>query len=283
MKQPNLSFEFFPPRNEAQQRRFWHTIGCLETLKPAYFSMTWGALGSTSQPSLDILEPLVKETNVPITAHLSCAGQTITSVKKNVEILEDMGISRFLALRGDIGPDKPVAGALTHASDLVALLAKSDSREISVAAYPELHPESGSITHEIKWLKHKLDAGAQSAITQFFFDADAFLRFRDKAHAAGIHQTLVPGILPIHDIEKVQSFAVKCGARVSYDLIKRFEKATTDTAKFSEAVDHSVELCHQLQREGVVDFHLYTLNQAPLSYAVSCELLGKPRVAEAAA
>ena len=283
MKRPNLSFEFFPPRNEAQQRRFWHTLGCLETLDPAYFSMTWGALGSTSQPSLDILEPLVKETKVPIIAHLSCAGQTMRSVKKNIEILEGLGISRFLALRGDIGPDKPVAGALTHASDLVALLAESGSRDISVAAYPEVHPESSSMTDEIKWLKHKLDAGAQRAITQFFFDADTFLRFRDRAQAAGIQQTFVPGILPIHDITKVQSFGAKCGASVPAKLVKRFEKATTESAKTSAAVEHAVSLCQTLQREGVNDFHIYTLNQASLSYAVSCQLLGKLRLAEEAA
>lgn len=283
MKQPRLSFEFFPPRNEAQLRRFWRTLGCLETVKPEYLSMTWGALGSTSQASLDILEPLIKETKVPVAAHLSCAGQTPDSVRQNIAILEKMGVTRFLALRGDLGENKPVTGALTNASDLVAILAESSDRDISVAAYPEVHPESASLADDIHWLKHKLDAGAQRAITQFFFEAETFLRFRDKAQAAGISQTLVPGILPIHDIDKVQGFSAKCGASVSATLIKRFEKVTTAADKAAAAVEHSVELCNELRREGVDDFHIYTLNQAPLSYALSCELLGKQNLVEAAA
>lgn len=283
MTKPNLSFEFFPPRSDTQQRRFWHTLGCLETLNPSYLSMTWGALGSASEASLDILEPLLKETKVPVTAHLSCAGQTHESMLENISALEQLGVTRFLALRGDLGTDKPVTGALTHASDLVTLLAESGKRDISVAAYPEAHPESASSTDDIQWLKHKLDAGAQRAITQFFFEAETFLRFRDKAQKAGISQTLVPGILPIHNIAKVQSFGAKCGASVASSLVQRFEKATTESSKVTAAIEHSVELCNELRREGVDEFHLYTLNQAPLSYAVGCELLGKSRVVDVAA
>jgi len=283
MSKLNLSFEFFPPRSEAQQRRFWHTLGCLETLKPSYISMTWGALGSASQASLDILEPLVNETTVPVTAHLSCAGQTPASMLQNISTLEQLGITRFLALRGDLGADKPVTGALTHASDLVTLLAEGGKRDISVAAYPEAHPESASSTDDIHWLKHKLQAGAQCAITQFFFEAETFLRFRDKAESAGISQTLVPGILPIHDIAKVQSFSDKCGASVPATLLQRFEKATTEASRAAVAIEQSVELCNELRSEGVDDFHIYTLNQAPLSYAVSCELMGKSRMVVEAA
>jgi methylenetetrahydrofolate reductase (NADPH) len=283
MNDLNLSFEFFPPRSDAQQRRFWHTLGCLETLNPSYLSMTWGALGSASQASLDILEPLLKETKVPVTAHLSCAGQTSESMLNNISTLEQLGITRFLALRGDLGTDKPAIGALTHASDLVTLLAESGKRDISVAAYPEAHPESASSSDDIHWLKHKLDAGAQRAITQFFFEAETFLRFRDRAQAAGITQTLVPGILPIHDIAKVQSFSAKCGASVSTSLVQRFEKAITESSKAAAAIEHSVELCNELRREGVRDFHIYTLNQAPLSYALSCGLMGKSRAVDVAA
>lgn len=283
MNQPNLSFEFFPPRSDAQQRRFWHTLGCLETLNPSYISMTWGALGTASQASLDILELLVKETKVPVTAHISCAGQSHEGLLENIASLEKLGVNRFLALRGDLGTEKAVQGGPSHASDLVTVLAQNSDRDISVAAYPEVHPESSSSADDIHWLKHKLDAGAQRAITQFFFEAETFLRFRDKAVAAGISQTLVPGILPVHDIAKVQSFSAKCGASVSSSLVQQFEKATSDSAKATAAIEHSVELCNELRREGVDEFHIYTLNQAPLSYALSCELMGKRRGVDVAA
>jgi len=294
MSNPNVSFEFFPPKSEAQLRRFWRTLGCLQTLNPSMFSMTWGALGAASQASLDILEPLVKESDTPITAHLSCAGETRGSMLARIARLEALGITRFLALRGDIvkapvlqesaatrvnhSVDRAVRGRgdeqlMTHASDLVALLAENSDREISVAAYPEVHPESPSVEVDTQWLKHKLDAGANKAITQFFFDADTFLRFRDRAVAAGVHQTLVPGILPIHDIEKVQLFSEKCGANVPSALIERFTKMKTSECKRELAVDECVSLCEKLQTEGVNDFHIYTLNQAEPAYAVASELV----------
>ncbi len=287
MKKPVISFEFFPPRSPAQQRKFWYTLGCLQTLNPSYISVTWGALGSAAQASLDVLADLVKDCKVPITAHLSCAGQTERQMLAAIEELESLGITRFLALRGDI-PDQVqpadkenssiVTGetVLTHASDLVRLLAINPRREISVAAYPEAHPESLDLSSDIGWLKHKLDLGASQAITQFFFNADTFLRFRDTAVATGISQKLVPGILPIHNIDKVLDFSAKCGATVSRQLVQRFQSATTAESKQRAAIEHCVELCQELHREGVDDFHLYTLNQAPLAYAVACELLGKP-------
>ncbi|ASJ74630.1 methylenetetrahydrofolate reductase [Granulosicoccus antarcticus] len=276
MSQLSLSYEFFPPRSEAQQRRFWCTLGCLQTLNPAYISMTWGALGSTSAASLEILEHLVKDATVPVTAHLSCSGQTEAQMKPMIEKLEALGITRFLALRGDVPAEASGHDAtLSHASHLVSLLAQDPRRDISVAAYPEVHPESASAESDMKWLKHKLDAGAKRAITQFFFEADTFLRFRDKAVATGITQTLVPGILPIHDIQKVADFSSRCGATVPDHLIERFGRATTEESRYSAAVEQCVNLCQRLRQEGVNEFHLYTLNQSTLSSAVSTELMGK--------
>lgn len=282
MSQPVISYEFFPPRSEAQQRRFWQTLGCLQTLNPAYISMTWGALGSTSQASLEILEHLVKESTVPVTAHLSCSGQTEAQMSVMIDKLEALGITRFLALRGDNSATQAdetgtqsSSSNLAHASDLVRLLAKDSSRDISVAAYPEVHPEAASADADLHWLKEKLDAGAERAITQFFFDPDTFLRFRDRAVATGISQDLVPGILPIHDIQKVADFSGKCGATVPENLYERFGKANTVESRRTIAVEHCVELCQQLQREGVDEFHLYTLNQAPLAYAVTQELMSQ--------
>lgn len=304
MSQLSLSYEFFPPRSEAQQRRFWQTFGCLQTLNPAYVSMTWGALGSTSQASLEVLEHLVKDATVPVTAHLSCSGQTETQMLGMIDKLEALGITRFLALRGDNSATANEAGSagagghsggqaggqsadreetLAHAADLVRLLARDSSRDITVAAYPEVHPESPSAEADLFRLKEKLDAGASRAITQFFFDADTFLRFRDKAVATGISQTLVPGILPIHDIQKVADFSSRCGATVPEPLFARFAKANTAETRHAAAVEQCVELCQQLRREGVSEFHIYTLNQSPLAYSVSRELMGSPVKATAAA
>jgi methylenetetrahydrofolate reductase (NADPH) len=281
MIKPSISLEFFPPRSEAQLRRFWCTLGCLQTLKPSYISMTWGALGAASQASLDILEPLLKESSVPVTAHLSCSGETRTNMLKKIETLENLGVTRFLALRGDQGKaaldvDTGAGGlsCLQHASDLVALLAERGHEQISVAAYPDVHPESTNESSDIQWLKHKLDAGASQAITQFFFAAESFLRFRDRSEAAGISQKLVPGILPIHDIEKVSQFSEKCGAVMPTELLAQFQKAKSKQDKHDAAVEHSLSLCRELQAEGVDEFHLYTLNQSALAYEIGTELLG---------
>lgn len=275
MPTPKISFEFFPPRSDVQQRRFWSTLGCLQTLDPEYISMTWGALGTSSQASVDVLEALKVDASVPVAAHLTCVGHTEGSVRKTIAELEAMGITRFVALRGDqpegevVNPDH-----LQHASDLVAILAEDPRRDISVAAYPEMHPESVDADQDMRWLKHKLDQGANRAITQFFFSADTFLRFRDRAVAAGITQTLVPGILPVHDIAKIQDFSGKCGAHVPDSLISRFAKAADKESAAALAVAHSVELIHALNSEGVEHFHVYTLNQSALAYRIVSQLKG---------
>jgi len=279
MKAPKLSLEYFPPRSEVQQRRFWHTLGCLETLKPAYMSMTWGALGSNSQASLDILTDIRKISKTPVTAHLSCAGQTEAQMRETIAQLEALDIGDFLALRGDLcgtaDPSTSSDPTLKYASDLVGLLAEKPDRDISVAAYPEAHPESPDRQSDLKWLKHKLDAGASRAITQFFFDPTTFLRFRDAAKDAGINSPLVPGILPIHDIQKVLDFSSKCGATVPTEIVAQFKLATTAESRQEAAVEQCVGLCDTLMREGVEEFHLYTLNQSTLAYAVGCELMGR--------
>lgn len=282
----DLSYEFFPPRNEGQQRRFWHTLGNLETLNPRYISVTWGALGSGSQASLKVLEQLVALTQVPVTAHLCCAGQTLAQMQDMVDRLENLGITRFLALRGDLTEETSSklgeAATMHHASDLVTLLAKKTNRHISVSAYPEVHPESESAQTDLDWLKHKLDSGASTAITQFFFEADTFLRFRDRAAAAGITQPIVPGILPVHNIDNVLDFSKRCGATVPAKMVSRFKQAKSPKASDEIAVDHCASLCAELHKEGVNAFHLYTLNKSNLSYRVSRELLGGSSAAEAA-
>lgn len=271
-----ISFEYFPPRDAAQAERFQRTFDTLAELQPAYASITWGALGSDSRASLDMLEKLSGQDRVPLTAHLSCSGQSAEQLRVTLDILEGFGIGRILALRGDQGAP-PTGGrdVFRHASQLVTLIANERPHlDVSVAAYPEVHPEAENATFDLHWLKHKLDCGASRAVTQFFFEADAFLRFRDRARSIGIEQSLVPGILPVHDIAGVQRFASRCGATVPRALLRRFEGAADDGSRHALAVEHAVALCRRLEKEGVRDFHLYTLNRVPLSKAVVLELCG---------
>lgn len=278
MNKPVMSFEFFPPRNEAQSRRFWRTLGCLETLSPSFFSVTYGALGSGSQASVDTVRQLQKDSLSPVAAHLTCAGQTRADLQKQLAEFKQMGIKRIVALRGDAA-ENVVDNKYYHlkyGSELVELIAETGGFDVSVAAYPEVHPEAPSAEHDMNVLKHKLDAGASRALTQFFFEPEVFLRWRDAAVKSGIDKPLIPGILPVHDINKVIDFSKRCGASVPTSLIELFNSATSTESRHQRAIEHCVDLCQTLQHEGVHDFHLYTLNQSSLSYDVSCELLGVP-------
>lgn len=276
MTTPKLSFEFFPPRSEAQSRRFWRTLGCLETLQPEWFSVTYGALGSGSQASMDTVAQLNKDSARPIAAHLTCAGQTRAQLLETVAQFKAMGIDRIVALRGDA--HEPNSGGkyynMRYASELVELLVESGDFDISVAAYPEVHPEAESAESDMAALKHKLDLGASRALTQFFFEPSMFLRWRDEAVASGIDKPLIPGILPIHDIDKVIDFSGRCGATVPEALIARFRAARSDKEQQKISLEHCVALCTTLQEEGVDAFHMYTLNQSTLSHEVAKELLG---------
>lgn len=276
-----FSYEFFPPRKPEQQRRFWRTVGCLETLKPKFFSVTYGALGSASEASMEIVKDLLAESQTPVAAHLTCAGFTETAMQAQLDRLSDLGIKHIVALRGDLAEGQTVQpGELQYAEDLVKQIASHPSDfEISVAAYPETHPEAQSPEADLDNLKRKIDAGACRALTQFFYDTDSFLRFRDKAAAAGISQPIVPGILPIHDIEKVISFSSRCGAVVPDDVAAMFaEHADDATASQQYSVAHCVNLCERLQEEGVEDFHFYTLNQSNLVHEVTRVMLGEIEV-----
>ncbi|MEE9320268.1 MAG: methylenetetrahydrofolate reductase [Granulosicoccus sp.] len=281
-----LSFEFFPPRSAAQQPRFWRTLGRLESLAPDFISVTWGALGTDSQASLEILGRLVKETDIPVAAHLTCAGMDTRQMHEALDKIEALGIRHIVALRGDdssiVAGQRSTAAANPDLPDAAALVELINGRngdghavtDISVAAYPETHPKAVGLKEDLAYLKRKLDAGGSRAITQFFFDAETFLRWRDKARAIGIEQPLVPGILPVHDIDKVIAFSQKCGASVPLSVAAPFQKAGSDAEHRSLAVAQSVELCQTLQREGVEDFHIYTLNQPDLGWQIGGTLLG---------
>jgi len=284
MKKPTLSFEFFPPRTEGQSARFWRTLGCLETMSPDWFSVTYGALGSASEASVNIVGAVQKASDVPVAAHLTCAGQNRAQLLDKLAEFKTMGVKRIVALRGD-QTDADTSSKyynLRYANELVELIAETGDFDVSVAAYPEVHPEAESAKSDMQALKTKLDAGASRALTQFFFEPEIFLRWRDSAVKFGIDKPLVPGILPIHDIDKVLSFSSRCGATVPPALVERFRKAKTDDEKYALSLDHSVDLCKTLQTEGVDAFHLYTLNQSNLSFDVSKELLSVEKSTAAA-
>lgn len=285
-----LSFEFFPASDVEAQGRFWRTVGCLETLSPAFFSMTCGALGSRRDSGFDMLGQLARETQVPVAAHLTCGGRTHLQVSDDLAHLRSLGVDRLVALRGDLPADgnstntQQDASVCRYASDLVELACAQQWSDISVAAYPEVHPEASSADADLSALKYKLDAGGTRAITQFFYDPEVLLRFRDRMDSAGIDQPLVPGVLPIHDIEKVITFSQRCGAAIPINLVDEFRVwAHDEEASHELAVAHSIALCETLRQEGFDHFHFYTLNRSDLSYEVANLLIGERSVGLAAA
>ena len=276
-----FSYEFFPPRKPEQQRRFWRTVGCLETLEPRFFSVTYGALGSASEASIDIVKDLIAESSIPVAAHLTCVGFSRREMQAHLERLTTLGVKHIVALRGDCVPGEleHQSNGLRYAEELVKLINDHGGFDVSVAAYPEIHPEAQSAESDLDNLKRKLDAGASRALTQFFYDTDSFLRFRDKAAAAGITQPIIPGVLPIHDIDKVVAFGERCGTVVPDDVIALFKEQAKDAISAHQyAVAHGVHLCEQLMAEGVEDFHFYTLNQSNLAHEVTRVMRGEIEV-----
>lgn len=276
-----LSFEFFPPRSPAQQQRFWRTLGTIETLSPEFVSITWGALGSDQLASLDLLAELQK-TDIPIAAHLTCSGQSESTLRETLSQLRAIDIHHIVALRGDMPEGQSVDNGMTHAIDLIKLIRSESNNhkhvtDISVAAYPETHPDANSAQDDLYHLKQKLEAGATRALTQFFFDAESYLKWRDKVVSTGIKQDIVPGILPIHDIQKVQSFSEKCGANVPKELLEAFNRYSDKDSLQQLAIEHAYQLCQTLHHEGVDEFHFYTMNQSDLAWRVGCLLKGKEK------
>lgn len=270
---PNIrfSYEFFPPRSASMVSRLWRAIGQLERLRPNFFSMTYGALGSARDVSIDSALAMHEGSPVPVAAHLTCGGTSREQLDGIARRFHTAGIRRIVALRGDV--EDAVAGGYPSVVEMIEALRALDAIDISVAAYPETHPLAASAAADLRHLKRKLDAGAQRAITQFFFDPDCYLRFRDRARSAGIDKPIVPGILPVHDIDKLRAFAERCGASVPDAYADLFARAGDDPgAKYRLAVDLAVDLCRRLHREGVDEFHLYTLNQTDVCLDISLAL-----------
>jgi len=274
---PQLSFEFFPPRTEALEAQLWACIGRLEKLAPRFVSVTYGAGGSTQARTHATVRRILAETSLTPAAHLTCVGAECGAVDEVARGYWEAGVRHIVALRGDVpggGAYKPRPGGYAYAADLVAGLRRVADFEISVAAYPEIHPGAGSLAADLDNLKRKLDAGATRAITQYFFDTDVFLRFLDSALAAGITAPIVPGIMPVTNFAQ----AAKFGASVPAWLAHMFE-GTEDDAETRRMVAAVVaaEQVRLLQANGIDEFHFYTLNRADLTFAIAHILGVRPK------
>jgi methylenetetrahydrofolate reductase (NADPH) len=284
---PIVSFEFFPPQDVKSEERLWQVIESLSPLAPSFYSVTYGAGGSTRARTDRIVRRIHDETAVPPAAHLTCVGASRADIDALARSWWESGIHQIVALRGDPpkgeGQYTPQPDGYENAAALVTGLRKIADFDISVAAYPECHPDSPSVEADIDNLKRKIDNGANRAITQYFFDNDHFLRFRDRVAAAGIKVPLVPGILPVTNFARVVEFSEQCGTTVPKRLAEMFDGLDRDPeTRNLIAATVAVEQCEGLQREGVGHFHFYTLNRAALTKAI-CWRLGVRPCAEKAA
>lgn len=267
-----VSFEFFPPNSEEMEQTLWRSIDRLAPLKPNFVSVTYGAGSGTRDRTHDVIKRIQSETELTAAPHLTCID---ASREELIEIARDYwhsGVRHIVALRGDL-PDSNSAPDM-YASDLVALLKSVGDFDISVAAYPEVHPEAPNAQFDLLNLKRKVDAGASRAISQFFFDVDAFLRYRDRCVAIGIDVEIVPGILPVTNFATLQRFASLTNVHVPDWMGKLYQGLDDDlTTRQLVAANLTMEMVKVLSREGIKDFHFYTLNRSELTYAI-CHMLG---------
>jgi methylenetetrahydrofolate reductase (NADPH) len=278
-KRINVSFEFFPPKTEEAEESLWRCVGRLAPLEPSFVSVTYGAGGSTRERTHRTILRILEQTRLKPAAHLTCVEARREEVDEIIQGYWDAGVRHIVALRGD--PPGGVGGAYApgpeqyrNATELTAAITRIAPFEVSVGLYPEKHPESPSLDHDIAVLKAKVDAGATRAITQFFFDVDAFLRFADRVRQAGISIPIVPGIMPVTNYKGLVRMSGAVGARVPAWLANLFD-GLDDDPETRRLIAGSVaaEMCARLEEEGFTDLHFYTLNRADLVYAI-CRVLG---------
>lgn len=267
MTAPRISFEFFPPQSLDASFRLWETVKALAPLSPEFVSVTYGAGGTTRQLTHEAVSAIQRNYELNVAAHLTCVDASRAETLAIADAYAQAGITEIVALRGDApkGAAKfaPHAQGFAGSHELVAALA--DRFKVRVGAYPETHPDAASAQADIDYLKRKFDAGAQSALTQFFFEADTFFRFRDACVAAGITQPIIPGILPVQNWAGAKRFAQRCGTSVTPRLDEAFTRAARDGREGLYALAHCTQLCAQLIAGGVQDLHFYTLNRPELS------------------
>jgi len=274
---PAISFEFFPPSSAEMEQKLWQTLERLAPLSPRFVSVTYGAGGSTRERTHETVTAIHQRLGLRPAAHLTCVGASRAEVEAVARRYWQAGVRHIVALRGDGSGGERFrshADGYAHAADLVAGLKRVADFEISVAAHPETHPEALSADADIDNLKRKVDAGACRAITQYFFDVDVYLRFRDRAAARGVSVPIVPGILPVTNFKQVKQFSARCGASVPRWLAGFFEGLDDEPETRKLVAAHVAgQQCRLLQEEGVREFHFYTLNRPELTRAI-CRLLG---------
>ena len=284
---PRVSFEFFPPKTDQAEENLWQAIRRLEPLNPAFVSVTYGAGGSTRERTHRTVTRILAETTLKPAAHLTCVEASRDEVDQVIRDYKAAGVNHIVALRGDPpgeagigGTYQPRADGYANATELTAAISRVGGFDVSVGVYPEKHPESPSIDHDIEVLKAKVDAGATRAVSQFFFDIDAFLRFRDRVAAAGVKIPLIPGVMPVTNFGGLVRMSSACGASVPCWLAAHFEGLDEDPdTRRLIAASVAFETCARLQEEGFSDFHFYTLNRADLVYAI-CRVLGVREAAQ---
>ena len=279
MPEPSVSFEFFPPRNLEGSFRLWETVQALAPLDPTFVSVTYGAGGATRELTRDAVDTLTKSSGLNVAAHLTCVDASREETLAIADGFAKAGVSEIVALRGDPpkGSDRFEAhpDGFADSCELISALAETGKFKIRVGAYPEKHPEAADQAANIDWLKRKIDAGAAEAITQFFFEADTFFRFRDACVKAGIDAPILPGILPIENWAGANRFAKACGATIPAWLADAFAKALRDGEGREDllAIAIATELCSDLIEGGVEHLHFYTLNRPELTRDI-CHALG---------
>jgi len=274
-----VSFEFFPPKSEKMEAQLWDAVQQLKPLGPSFVSVTYGAGGSTRERTHATVSRIISEAGLPAAAHLTCVGASKAEIREVAEQYWEAGVRHIVALRGDAGepgaPFTPHPEGFRNAVELVEGLKQIADFEISVAAYPETHPDADCPQSDIDHLKRKLDAGATRAISQFFFSPETFFRFRDQLAASGIEQPVVPGILPVTNVAQARKFAGACGAKIPAWMDGLFEGLDEKPdARKLVAATVAAELCRRLYAGGERNFHFYTLNRSELAYAI-CHMLGK--------
>ncbi len=277
MTKPEISFEFFPPQTLEASFRLWDTVQTLAPLNPRFVSVTYGAGGTTRELTRDAVATLHKSSGLPVAAHLTCVDASRQETLEIADAFARAGVQDIVALRGDPpkGHDRfqPHPEGFANSVELISALAETEMFSIRVGAYPDIHPEAQNARTDVDWLKAKLDAGADEALTQFFFEAETFFRFRDACEKAGIDKPIVPGILPIENWKGARNFAKRCGTRVPEWIENAFEKAIRDDREDLLATALCTELCSDLIEGGVDKLHFYTLNRPELTRDV-CFALG---------
>ncbi|WP_299944217.1 methylenetetrahydrofolate reductase [NAD(P)H] [uncultured Ruegeria sp.] len=277
MTKPEISFEFFPPQTLEASFRLWDTVQTLAPLNPRFVSVTYGAGGTTRELTRDAVSTLHKSSGLPVAAHLTCVDASRQETLEIADTFARAGVQDIVALRGDPpkGQDQfePHPDGFSNSVELISALAETEMFSIRVGAYPDKHPEAQNARADVDWLKAKLDAGADEALTQFFFEAETFFRFRDACEKAGIDKPIVPGILPIENWKGARNFAKRCGTHIPDWIENAFEKAIRDDREDLLATALCTELCSDLIEGGVDKLHFYTLNRPELTRDV-CFALG---------